>query len=101
GLTVLTAAGPLGADAVRSAGLTPEVVYSPASGDRADAGGTLARAPEFARMPETEAADTTRAVAALAAAGCELILVVGGDGTLRDAAAGLGADGATAADGLP
>lgn len=39
----------------------------------------------------TKAADTSRAVAALAASGAELILVVGGDGTLRDAVAGLGA----------
>ncbi|MFB8189153.1 ATP-NAD kinase family protein [Microbacterium sp. NPDC055988] len=39
----------------------------------------------------TDAGDTSRAVAALAAAGVDLILVVGGDGTLRDAVAGLGA----------
>lgn len=71
GLEVLTAAGALGADAVRVAGLEPRVVYTPAP------------AP-------TEAADTSRAVAALAAAGATLILVVGGDGTLRDAVAGLG-----------
>lgn len=38
----------------------------------------------------TGAVDTSRAVAALAASGVELILVVGGDGTLRDAVAGLG-----------
>ncbi|MFK3677017.1 ATP-NAD kinase family protein [Microbacterium sp. NPDC090218] len=39
----------------------------------------------------TDAADTVHAVAALAAAGVDLILVVGGDGTLRDAYAGLAA----------
>ncbi|WP_136057600.1 ATP-NAD kinase family protein [Microbacterium sp. K22] len=39
----------------------------------------------------TDAGDTSRAVAALVAAGVDLILVVGGDGTLRDAVAGLGA----------
>jgi predicted polyphosphate/ATP-dependent NAD kinase len=38
---------------------------------------------------ETDAADTSAAAAALAEAGVTLILVAGGDGTLRDAAAGL------------
>lgn len=71
GLEVATAAGVLGADAVRAAGLRPRVLSTPAEAVR------------------TEAADTSRAVAALAADGVELILVVGGDGTLRDAVAGL------------
>ena len=37
----------------------------------------------------TDASDTSAAITALAAAGADLILVVGGDGTLRDACAGL------------
>ena len=73
GLEVATAAGAMGADAVRAAGLVPRVV-APALG---------------VERNETEAGDTSRAVAALAADGVDLILVVGGDGTLRDAVAGL------------
>lgn len=73
GLAVATAAGAMGADAVRAAGLVPRVV-TPALG---------------VERNETEAGDTSRAVAALAADGVDLILVVGGDGTLRDAVAGL------------
>lgn len=73
GLVVATAAGAMGADAVRAAGLVPRVV-TPAPG---------------VERNETEAEDTSRAVAALAADGVDLILVVGGDGTLRDAVAGL------------
>jgi predicted polyphosphate/ATP-dependent NAD kinase len=72
-LEVATAAGAMGADAVRAAGLVPRVV-APALG---------------VERNETEAGDTSRAVAALAADGVDLILVVGGDGTLRDAVAGL------------
>lgn len=70
-LVIATAAGAMGADAVRAAGLVPWVVHEPAS--------------------TTTASDTSAAVAALAAAGATLILVAGGDGTLRDAAAGLAA----------
>ncbi|WP_341976355.1 NAD(+)/NADH kinase [Microbacterium sp. LWO13-1.2] len=77
GLVILTAAGAMGADAVRVAGLVPRVVYA--------AGSTTAGA---AALP-TDAADTTAAVAAVAASGADLVLVVGGDGTLRDAAAAL------------
>lgn len=73
GLEVATAAGAMGADAVRAAGLVPRVV-APALG---------------LERNETEAGDTSRAVAVLAADGVDLILVVGGDGTLRDAVAGL------------
>ena len=72
-LVVLTAAGPMGADALRAAALVPRVVYS-LDGD----------------IEDTDAADTARAVEAVARAGAELILVVGGDGTLRDAVMGLG-----------
>lgn len=72
GLVMLTAAGAMGADAVRAAGLVPQVVYE--AGSAGSAG-----------------ADTSRAVVAVAAEGADLVLVVGGDGTLRDAVSGLGA----------
>lgn len=116
GLVVATVPGAMGADAVRAAGLEPRVVGvgsggagsrgagSVASGDLAETGRFGALAPDLAESLEaagmtevtgvtevTEAADTSRAVAALAAAGADLILVVGGDGTLRDAVSGLGA----------
>lgn len=64
-MVVHCAAGAMGADAVRDAGLQPEVVYTP-MGD------------------ETGPEDTVRACRALAAAGCGLILFSGGDGTARD-----------------
>lgn len=75
-LVVLTAAGSMGADAVRGAGLVPHVALVP-------------------RSESPTADDTSRAVAAVTAAGADLVLVVGGDGTLRDAAAGLDAGAAT------
>ena len=108
GLVVATAPGLMGADAVRAAGLVPRVVEDRrgvfgggGSGDHAETGRFGAQSPDLAGLPDpargkseheaTEAADTSRAVAALAAAGVPLILVVGGDGTLRDAVTGLGA----------
>ncbi|MFE6963975.1 ATP-NAD kinase family protein [Agromyces sp. NPDC057679] len=74
---VLTAAGPMGEDAVRAAGLEPHVVYRP-GGDGPGASASAATA-----------ADTTAAVRALVAAGATLVLFAGGDGTARDVAAGL------------
>lgn len=74
GLVVATVAGAMGADAVRAAGLTARVLASP---------------PASTALGETDAADTSAAVAALVTVGVDLILVVGGDGTLRDACAGL------------
>ncbi|GAA1778167.1 ATP-NAD kinase family protein [Agromyces lapidis] len=68
--SVLTAAGPMGEDAVRAAGLEPRVVSRP-SGET------------------TSPADTTAAVRALVSAGATLVLFAGGDGTARDVAAGL------------
>ena len=73
-LVVLTAAGAMGEDAVRAAGLEPRVVFRASSGD-----GTS----------ETTAADTTAAARALVDAGASLVLFAGGDGTARDVAAGL------------
>lgn len=102
GLVVATADGAMGADAVRAAGLVPCIVGSGScdvglagSGEPAGTGRFGVQTPDSARLPDharaTEGADTSRAVAALAAAGADLILVVGGDGTLRDACAGLDA----------
>lgn len=92
GAVVLTAAGAMGEDAVRTAGLTPRVVWAPRSG-------------------VTTGADTTAAVRAVLAAGAELVLFAGGDGTARDVCGalpasepGAGADAApatTAALGIP
>lgn len=62
---LLTAAGAMGADAARAAGLAATCVHDPGPGP-------------------TTAADTARAVAALLAAGAGLLLFAGGDGTARD-----------------
>lgn len=61
---LLTSLGPMGARAARLAGIAAECVHSPGS----PSGG----------------ADTVAAVAALEAAGADLILFAGGDGTARD-----------------
>ncbi|MDQ0895262.1 ATP-NAD kinase family protein [Agromyces ramosus] len=79
GTRVLTVAGAMGADVARAAGLEPVVVAQPGE--------------------PTDAADTTDAARALADAGASLVLFVGGDGTARDVAAGLGSD--AAALGIP
>ncbi|WP_052226909.1 ATP-NAD kinase family protein [Microbacterium mangrovi] len=71
GTVVLTAAGTMGEDAVRAAGLEPRVVYTPGA--------------------KTTPADTSAAARALAEAGATLVLFAGGDGTARDVAAGLDA----------
>lgn len=111
GLVVATAAGLMGADAVRAAGLVPRVLCSSAAAPTSPSARLAAQCTAFPREEpvrsagsralggqaegaadaRTDAGDTSRAVAALAAAGVDLILVVGGDGTLRDAVAGLGA----------
>jgi len=70
GAEVLTAAGAMGEDAVREAGLVARVVYSPTS-------------------TSTSPDDTARAAAALHGAGATLVLFAGGDGTARDVARGL------------
>lgn len=96
---ILTAAGPMGEDAVRAAGLEARVVHRP--------GGAGAEASAL----ETTPADTTAAVRALVNAGATLVLFAGGDGTARDVAAGLGpspvvgvapsrADGSASRDGV-
>lgn len=69
GIEVLTAAGHMGEDAARAAGLRTRVVFTPGA--------------------QTTAADTRAAVASLAEAGAQLVLFAGGDGTARDVAAAL------------
>lgn len=80
GVMILTAAGAMGADAVRAAGLRACVVYQPTGA-------------------ETTAVDTRDAASALAAAGASLVLFAGGDGTARDVYTGL--PPGTAALGVP
>ncbi|VXB46736.1 NAD kinase [Microbacterium sp. 8M] len=82
GTRILTAAGAMGATAVAEAGLDPVVVFAPSAGS-------------------TTPDDTAAAVAGVAAAGATLVLVVGGDGTLRDAVRGLGDGPAPAVLGIP
>ncbi|MDF0514480.1 NAD(+)/NADH kinase [Agromyces sp. H3Y2-19a] len=84
---VLTAAGAMGEDAVRAAGLEPRVVYRPSVADHATS------------AADTTAADTTAAVRALVDAGATLVLFAGGDGTARDVAAGLSEAGRGTATG--
>ncbi|WP_224449981.1 ATP-NAD kinase family protein [Haloprofundus salilacus] len=62
--------GEMGEDAARDAGFDPEVVGAPEG-------------------PETTADDTRRAVEAFVAAGVDLVLFVGGDGTAADVAEAL------------
>ena len=68
---VLTARGEMGENAVRAAGLTPRVVWP--SEDRV--------------ATQTTGADTAAAVRAFSAAGADLVLFAGGDGTARDVCA--------------
>lgn len=76
GADVLTADGPMGADAFTGTGLRPDVVWTPPS-------------------VETVGAHTTAAASALVCAGADLVLFVGGDGTARDVVNGLGQTTAT------
>ena len=69
GVRVLTAAGVMGEQVVRAAGLEPVVVAG--------------------HGEPTTAADTSAAAAAIASAGATLVVFAGGDGTARDVAAGL------------
>lgn len=68
---IMTAAGAMGEDAAREAGLAPIVLHRPLAGD-------------------STGADTRLAVAAMAERGAALILFVGGDGTARDVLAAAG-----------
>jgi predicted polyphosphate/ATP-dependent NAD kinase len=70
GLQVLTAGGAMGADVLDDVDMPYEVIHQPAA--------------------QSTAADTRAAITALADRSVDLLMVVGGDGTLRDAAATLG-----------
>jgi predicted polyphosphate/ATP-dependent NAD kinase len=69
-LHVLTAGGTMGADVLDDIGMPYEVIHRPAE--------------------QSTAVDTRAAITALADRSVDLLMVVGGDGTLRDAAATLG-----------
>jgi predicted polyphosphate/ATP-dependent NAD kinase len=69
-VAVLTAGGAMGAAVLDGLDMTYEVVHRPAA--------------------QTSAHDTRATVAALAERSIDLLMIVGGDGTLRDAAAALG-----------
>ena len=69
GVTILTSGGPMGDDACAEAGASALVVHAPAE--------------------PTSARDTREAARALAEAGVDLVVFVGGDGTAADVAAGL------------
>ncbi|QHS15806.1 ATP-NAD kinase family protein [haloarchaeon 3A1-DGR] len=105
-IRISTAGEPMGASLVREAGFDPEVVYEPDAAPLADDGdGTAADGDDADDSDEdddaaasgddryanasTSAADTTAAVEAFAAAGVDLVLFVGGDGTAADVAAAL------------
>ncbi|GLS21675.1 ATP-NAD kinase [Labrys miyagiensis] len=71
GLVILTAAGSMGEEACRAAGIEPRVVHG-------------------ATTWQTTAGDTISTVRAFIAAGVDLILFAGGDGTARDIASAVG-----------
>lgn len=82
---IFAAGAPMGADAVRDAGVEPTVVHEPA-----------------ASLTETDANDTREAVDAFLDRGVDLVLFVGGDGTAVDVASVLeAADGETPMLGVP
>ncbi|WP_435332502.1 ATP-NAD kinase family protein [Haloarchaeobius sp. TZWWS8] len=82
-LTLFTAAGEMGADEAREAGIEPVVVY----GEEASGDGSAAE------PTETSADDTRAAVSAFLDEGVDLVLFVGGDGTAVDVAETLTAAG--------
>ena len=71
-IRLIVPAGPMGEDAAMLAGWVPDVVIPAPTAD-------------------TTAADTTAAAAALVAAGVDVIVFAGGDGTARDVMDGIGA----------
>ena len=79
-VTIVTAGGPMGDDACAEAEVSALVVYTPGE--------------------PTAAGDTTAAARALAQAGVDVVVFVGGDGTAADVAAGLAGTG-VAALGVP
>jgi len=95
-IELLAAPGEMGEDEARAAGFAPTVVgslagrptYAAAERERLGAAGDdLGAAGEFAL---TTAADTEQAAREMAAAGADLILFAGGDGTARTICAAVG-----------
>ncbi|MEV7774269.1 NAD(+)/NADH kinase [Kitasatospora sp. NPDC086791] len=82
GVELITAAGPMGADAAAAAARPARVVHRPAG-------------------PDTTAADTRAAVRAVVAAGARLLLFCGGDGTARDVLDALGPEPRLPVLGIP
>ncbi|MFG2907608.1 ATP-NAD kinase family protein [Kitasatospora sp. NPDC048286] len=81
-IELITAEGPMGADAARAAGRPARIVHRSAGA-------------------RTTAADTRAAVRALVAAGAGLLLFCGGDGTARDVLDALGPEPRLPALGIP
>ncbi|MFI5805120.1 ATP-NAD kinase family protein [Streptomyces sp. NPDC051561] len=102
---VLTAAGRMGEEAVRAAGLVPGVVYAAGGagpgGGAASPGAAGGASVHRVRPGATGAQDTVAAVRALVAQGAELILFAGGDGTARDVLAAVGEAGGIPVLGIP
>ena len=73
-IDLLTAAEPMGAGEARAAGFGPQIVFEPDT-NTADT-----------NTADTTAADTAAAAAAFVAAGVDLVVFVGGDGTAADVA---------------
>ncbi|MFB6293744.1 MAG: ATP-NAD kinase family protein [Halonotius sp.] len=91
-IDLLTAGGPMGADAAHEAGFEPTVAYEP-DGDSDDIA-------DDAETADTGATDTAAAVDAFVEAGVDLVAFVGGDGTAADVADAL-ADSETPLLGVP
>ncbi|MFI2608425.1 ATP-NAD kinase family protein [Kitasatospora sp. NPDC018619] len=103
GVDLVTVWGPLGADAARAAGRAARVVHGPADGPDTAGGPGSTDGPDTAggRPGTTTAADTRAAVRSLVAAGAELLLFCGGDGTARDVLDALGPDPRLPVLGIP
>lgn len=99
-LLIVTCAGDMGETVARELGFSVEVVYRPGHADSPAENGTRRQPPAGAdRWLTTTGADTRAAARAIAAAGVELLLFAGGDGTARDICAAL--DGRQVVLGIP
>ncbi|MFJ2770831.1 ATP-NAD kinase family protein [Streptomyces sp. NPDC087300] len=112
GPVVVTVPGAMGEDAVRAAGLLPEVVSvrvpvpvlmgGASVGGASVVSGVSGGTGEWGRPTDpTSPADTLSAVQALVTAGVDLLLFAGGDGTARDVLRSLSDHGAPDGDPCP